>query len=90
MQRKVGLLILAAILALAFPSDEVSIVGVVDHEVLGSAKTLFDYEVEVLSVDGTFALFGLLLRSSIEIWVPIPNANQHDEREIWVSTSDKL
>ena len=62
----------------------------VDHEVLGSSKTLFGYEVEVLSVDGTFALFGLLLLSSIQIWVPIPNANQHDEPEIWVSTSDKL
>ena len=79
-----------AILALAFPSDEVSIVGVVDHEVLGSSKTLFGYEVEVLAVDRTFTLFGLLLRSSIEIWVPIPNTNQHDEPVIWVSIFDKL
>ena len=79
-----------AILALAFPSDKVSIVGVVDHEVLGSSKTLCGYEIEVLSVDTTLALFGWLLRSSIEIWVPIPNAHQYDEPKFWVSTSDKL
>ena len=75
---------------MAFPSDEVSIVGVSDRDVLSSSKTLFVYEVEVLSVDGTFALFGWLVRSSIEIWVPIPNADQYDEPELWVSTSDKL
>ena len=76
---------------MAFPSDDkVSIVGVSDHEVLSSSRTLFGYEVEVLSVDGTFALFGWLVRSSIEIWVPIPNANQYDEPEFWVSTFDKL
>ena len=75
---------------MAFPSDGVSIVGVSDHEVLSSSKTLFGYEVEVLSVERTCALFGWLVRSSIEIWVPIPNANQYDESEFWVSTSDEL
>ena len=61
-----------------------------DHKVLSSSKTLFSYEVEVLSVDGTFALFGWLVRSSIEIWVPIPNANQYDESKFGVSTFDEL
>ena len=75
---------------MAFPSDEVSIVGVSDHEVLSSSKTLFNYEVEVVSVDGTFALCGWLVQFSIEIWVPSPNANQYDEPELWVSTYDKL